>query len=80
MAESEDELKSLLFRVKEESEKAGLKLSIQKTKIMASGPITSWQTEGEKVEAVTDFLFVGSKITVDSDCSHEIERHLFLEC
>ena len=67
------------MRVKEESEKTGLKLNIQKTKIMASGPITSWQTEGEKVEAVTDFLFVGSKITVDSDCSHEIERHLFLE-
>ena len=79
MGESEEELKSLLMRVKEESEKTGLKLSIQKTKIMASGPITSWQTEGEKVEAVTDFLFVGSKITVDSDCSHEIERHLFLE-
>ena len=78
MAENEEELKSLLMRVKEESEKTGLKLNIQKTKIMASGPITSWQTEGEKVEAVTDFLFVGSKITVDSDCSHEIKRHLFL--
>ena len=67
------------MRVKEESEKAGLKLNIQKTKIMASGPITSQQTEGEKVEAVTDFLFMGSKITSDSDCSHEIERHFFLE-
>ena len=74
MHESEKELKSLLMRVKEESEKTGLKLSIQKTKIMASGPITSWQTEGEKVEAVTDFLFVGSKITVDGDCSLEIKR------
>ena len=79
MAEREEELKSLLMRVKEESEKAGLKLNIQKTKIMASGPITSQQTEGEKVEAVTDFLFMGSKITSDSDCSHEIERHFFLE-
>ena len=76
MAESEEELKSLLMRVKEESEKAGLKLNIQKTKIMASGPITSWQIEGEKAEAVTDFLFLGSKITADSDCSHEIKRHL----
>ena len=79
VAQSEEELKSLLMRVKEESEKAGLKLNIQKTKIMASGPITSQQTEGEKVEAVTDFLFMGSKITSDSDCSHEIERHFFLE-
>ena len=67
------------MRVKEESEKAGLKLNIQKTKIMASGPITSWQTEGEKVEAVTDFIFLGSKITVDSDCSHEFKRCLLLE-
>ena len=79
VGESEKELRSLLMKVKEESEKAGLNLNIQKSKIMASSPITSWQTEGEKVEAVTDFLFVGSKITVDSDCSHEIERHLFLE-
>ena len=70
MAESEEELKSLLVRVKEESEKAGLKLSIQKTKIMASRPITSWQTEGEKVEAATDFIFLGSKSIVDGDCSH----------
>ena len=76
MAESEEELKSLLMRVKVESEKVGLKLNIQKTKIMASGPITSWQIEGEKAEAVTDFLFLGSKITADSDCSHEIKRHL----
>ena len=74
IAESEEELKSLLMRVKEESEKADLKLNIQKTKIMASGPITSWQIEGEKVETVTDFLFLGSKITVDGDCSHEIRR------
>ena len=72
MAESEEELKSLLMRVKEESEKAGLKLNIQKTKIIASSPITSWQIEGEKVEAVTDFIFLGSKITVDGDYSHEI--------
>ena len=70
MAESEEELKTLLMWVKEETEKAGLKLSIQTTKIMASGPITSWQTEREKVETVTDFIFLGSKITVDSDCSH----------
>ena len=76
MAENKEELKSLLVRVKEESEKAGLKLHIQKTKIMASGPITSWQIEGKKVEAVTDFLFLGSKITADGDCSHEIRRHL----
>ena len=78
MAESEEELKSLLMRVKEESEKTALKLNIQKTKIMASGPITSWQIEGEKVEAVTDFIFLGSKVTKDSDCSHEIKRCLLL--
>ena len=71
-AESEEELKSLLMKVKEESEKVGFKLSIQKTKIMASGPITSWQIEGETVETVTDFIFLGSKITADGDCSHEI--------
>ena len=76
MAESKEELKSLLMKVKEESEKAGLKLNIQKTKIMASGPITSWQTDGEKVETVTDFIFLGSKITADGDCSHEIKRCL----
>ena len=79
MAESEEELKSLLMRVKEESEKTGLKFNIQKTKIMACGPITSWQIDGEKVETVRNFLFFSSEITVDSDCSHEIERHLFLE-
>ena len=79
MAESEEELKSLFIRVKEESEKAGLKLSIQKAKIMASSPVTSWQIEGEKVEAVTDFIFWGSRITVDSDCSHEIKRCLLLK-
>ena len=73
MAESEKELKYLLTRVKEESERAGLKLNIQKTKIMASGPIISWQIEGEKVKAVTDFIFLGSKITVASDCSHEMK-------
>ena len=73
MEESEEELKSLLMRVKEESEKVGLKLSIQNTKIMASGPITSWKIEGEKVEAVTDFIFLGSKITVDGDYSYEIK-------
>ena len=78
MAESEEELKSLLMRVKEESKKAGLKFNIQKMKIMASSPITSWQTEGEKVEVVTDFIFLGSKITVDSDCSQEIKRPLLL--
>ena len=78
MAESEEELKSLLIRMKEETEKAGLKLNIQNTKIMASGPITLWQIEGEKVEAVTDFLFLGSKITADGDCSHEIKRRLLL--
>ena len=76
MAESEEELKSLLMKVKEESKKVGLKLNIQKTKIMASGPITSWQIDGEIVEAVIDFVFLGSKITVDSDCHHEIKRHL----
>ena len=77
MAESE-EVKSLLMKVKEESGKAGLKLNIQKTKIMASGPMTSWQIEGEKVEAVTDFIFLGSKITADGECSHGIKRCLFL--
>ena len=76
MAESEEELKSLLMKVKEESEKPGLKLSIQKTKIMASGPITSWQIDGETMETVTDFIFLGSKITADGDCTHEIKRHL----
>ena len=74
LAVSEEELKSILMRVKEESEKASLNLDIKKTKIMASSPTTSWQIEGEKVEAVTDFLFVGSKITLDSDCNHEIKR------
>ena len=78
MAESEEELRSLLVRVKEESEKAGLKLHIQKTKVMASSPMTSWQMDGENVETVTEFLFSGSKITVDGDCSHEIKRHLLL--
>ena len=78
MAESEEELKGLLMRVKEESEKVGLKLNIQKTKIMASSPITSWQTNGETMEIVTDFIFLGSKITADGDCSHEIKRRLFL--
>ena len=80
MAESKEELQSLLIKVKEESERVGLKLNTQKMKIMASSPITSWQIEGEKVEVmtVTDFLFLGSKITVDSDCSHEIRRHLLL--
>ena len=78
MAESEEELKSLLMKVKEESEKSGLKLSIQKTKIMASGPITSWQIDGETMETVADFIFLGSKITADGDCSHEIERCLLL--
>ena len=78
MAESEEELKSLLMKVKEESEKAGLKLNIQKTKILASSPIISWQIDGEKVETVTVFIFLGSKITVDGDCSHEIKRHLLL--
>ena len=78
MAESEEELKSLLMKVKQESEKVGLKLSIQKTKIVASGPITSWEIDGETVETVSDFIFWGSKITVDGDCSHEIKRHLLL--
>ena len=78
MAESEEELKGLLMKVKEESEKVGLKLNIQKTKIMESGPITSWQIDGEKVETVTDFIFLGSKITANGDCSHEIKRHLLL--
>jgi len=78
MAESEEELKSLLMKVKEESEKVRLKLNIQKTKIMASGPITSWQIDGETVNTVADFIFLGSKITADGDCSHEIKRHLLL--
>ena len=78
MAESNKELKSLLMKVKEESQKVGLKLNIQKTKIMTSGPITSWQIDGETVEIVTDFIFLGSKITADGDCSHEIKRHLLL--
>ena len=78
MAESEEELKSLLMKVKEEGEKVGLKLNIQKTKIMVSGPITSWQIDGETMERVADFIFLGSKITVDGDCSHEIKRHLLL--
>ena len=78
MTESEEELKSFLMGVKEESEKAGLKLNIQKTKIMASSPITSWQTDGEKMERVTSFIFLGCKITMDGDCSHEIKRHLLL--
>ena len=77
MAENEEELKSILMKVKE-SEKAGLKLNIQKTKIMASSPITSWQTDGEKVDTVTDSIFLGSKITGDDDCSHDIKRHLLL--
>ena len=78
MAESEEELKNLLMKVKEESEKAGLKLNIQKTKIMASIPITSWEIDGETVETVSDFIFLGSKITADGDCSHEIKRRLLL--
>ena len=78
MAESEEELKSLLMKVKEESGKVGIKLNIQKTKIMASGPITSWQIDGETVEIVPDFIFLGSKITADGDCSHEIKRRLLL--
>ena len=78
MAESEEELKSLLMKVKKESEKVGLKLNIQKTKIMASSPITSWEIDGETVETVLDFIFLGSKITTDGDCSHEIKRHLLL--
>ena len=76
MAEIEEELKSFLMKVKEESEKAGLNLNIQKTKIMAFSPITSWQIDGEKMETVTDFIFLGSKITTDGNCSHEIKRHL----
>ena len=78
MAESEEEIKSLLMKVKEESEKAGLKLNIQKTKIMASSPITFWQTDGEAMETVTDFIFLGPQVTSDGDCSHEIKRHLLL--
>ena len=78
MAESQEELKSLLMKVKEESEKSGLKLNIQKTKIMAFGPIPSWEIDGETVETVSDFIFLDSKITADGDCSHEIKRHLFL--
>ena len=78
MAESEEELQSLLMKVKEENEKVGLKLNIQKTKIMASGPITSWQTDGETVETVAGFIFLGSRITADGDCSHEIKRCLLL--
>ena len=79
MAESEEELKSLLMKVKVESEKVGLKLNIQKTKIMAPGPITSWEKDEETVETVSDFILGGSKITADGDCSHEIKRHLLLE-
>ena len=78
MAESEEELKSLLMKVKEESKNVGLKLNSQKTKIMASGPITSWEIDGETVETVSDFIFLGSKITADGDCRHEIKRHLLL--
>ena len=78
MADSKEELNILLMKVKEESEKAGLKLNIQKTKIMASGPITSWQIDGETMETVTDFIFLGSKITTDGNCSHEIKRHFLL--
>ena len=78
LAESEEELKSLLMKVKEESEKVGLKLNIQNTKIIASGPITSWQIDGETMGTVTDFIFLGSKITADGDCSHEIQRHLLI--
>ena len=78
MAENEEELKSLLMKVKEESEKVGLKFNIQKTKIMASGPITSWEIDGETVETMSDFIFLGSKITADGDCSHEIKRRLLL--
>ena len=78
MAESEEKLKRLLMKVKEESEKVGLKLNIQKTKIMASDPITSWQIDGQRAETMADFIFLGSKITADGDCSHEIKRHLLL--
>ena len=79
MAESEEELKSILMKVKEESEEVGLKLNVQKMKIMASGPITSWEIDGKMVETVSDFIFLGSKITADGDCSHEIKRRLLLE-
>ena len=79
MAESEEELKSLPMKVKEESEKVGLKLNIQKTKVMASGPITSWEIDGKTVETVSDFIFLGSKITADGDCGHEIKRRYSLE-
>ena len=79
MAQNKEELKSLAMKVKQESEKAGLKLNIQKTKIMSSGPFTSWQIDGETMETVRDFIFLGCKITADGDCSHEIKRHLFLE-
>ena len=79
MAESEEELRSLLMKVKEESENTGLKLSIQKTKIIASGPITSWQRDGETMETLSDFILLCSKVTADGDCSHEIKRHLLLE-
>ena len=79
MAESKEELKNIMIKVKEENEKAGLKVNIQKTKIMASGPITSWQIDEETMQTVTDFIFLGSKTTVDSDCSHEIKRCLLLE-
>ena len=79
MAESEEELKRLLMKVKEESEKIGLKFNIQKTKIMASGPITSWEIDGETVDTMSDFIFLGSRITADGDCSHEIKRRLLLE-
>ena len=78
MAESEEEIKSLLMKMKEENEKAGLKVNIQKTKIMASSPFTSWQRDGERMETVSDFIFLGSKINADGDCSHEIKRHLLL--
>ena len=78
MAESKEELESLLMKVKEESDKVGLKLNIQKTKIIASGPVTSWQIDGETMERVTDLIFLGSKITADGDCSHAIKRHLLL--
>ena len=79
MAESKEELKSFLIKVRDKSEKVGLKLNIQKTKIMASGPITSWQIDGETVETVADFIFLGSKITADGDCSHEVKRHMILK-
>ena len=79
MTESKEEIKNLLMKLKEDSEKAGLKLNIQKLKIMASGPITSWQIDGETMETVRDFIFLGSKVTADGDCSHEMKRHLLLE-